>query len=353
MLYDFNEIIKAFNVKGSIKEVEQIDTGLINQTFKVTLEDNSKYIIQRINHNVFKDIDGLMDNVFNVTSFLKEKGLTERYALKFLLTKEGKHYFRKDDSYFRMYIYVDNALTYDTSEDLSIIKEIGKGFGNFQNLLHDFPINTLNDTIVDFHNTPKRYEQLEKAKEVNYQNRLEECLDLYNKYLEVKDIACQISTLNLPLRVTHNDTKCNNVLIDENTHKSLAVIDLDTIMPGLSVFDFGDSIRSIATSVIDTRKDYDKASLRLDKYEAYTKGFLSQVKSSLTKLEIENLSLGAITMTIECGVRFLTDYLNGDTYFKTKYEKHNLFRAYSQINLALSMIENKKEMDEIIKKCLK
>ena len=240
------------------------------------------------------------------------------------------------------YDYIDNSVTFNKTNNLKVIEEAGKAFGKFQLYLKDFPVNKLNIVIPHFHNTINRYEIFKEAIKNNLSNRKHLVEDLINEYLSLEEIATRMYKLQkdgkLPLKVTHNDTKCNNVLFDEDTHNHLAVIDLDTVMPGLVGFDFGDAIRFIANTSDEDEKDLSKVNLDFDKYNAFYNGFVSTLKDTLSPLELETLSLGAITMTIECGVRFLTDYLDGDKYFKVDYQGHNLVRSKCQLKLGKEMI---------------
>ncbi|MBP5342374.1 phosphotransferase [bacterium] len=356
------EILDNFKVEGEIVNYELINKGRINKTYKVTvlLDGITKYyILQRINTYVFKNPDIVMENIFNTTSFMRKKFTNpidaSKYVLHFKKTLDDKKYYKaSNDMLYRLYRFVDNSVSYDSTDDLSIIYEAGKAFGNFQNLLSDFNIDNLYTTIEDFHNTIKRYEALKNATKFDIMNRKDECSSLINEYLSYEDYATSLYKMFLdgiiPMRVTHNDTKFNNVLFDLTTSKHLAVIDLDTIMPGLIQYDYGDGIRSISG---EADSDYNQElHISIEKFDAFTKGFLEETKSSLSKKELETLALGAISVTIELGVRFLTDYLEGDKYFVTKTKKENFFRSKSQISLAKDMIKKYDLMQNIIKKYL-
>ncbi|MBQ7308250.1 MAG: phosphotransferase [Clostridia bacterium] len=355
-------ILNKFNIKGNILSYKMLTNGNINSTIKITVNKNGDlkdYVLQKINTNVFKNPTLVMQNISNVTKHLQSKYLLDpdkdRKVLNFYPTNKNTYYFKSDiNEYFRLCDFVPNSTTFNVTNDKKILEETGKAFGEFQLLLSDFPIDDLHITIKNFHNTVNRFELFRKAIKEDPKNRVCQVQKEIESYFELEEIATKMhimSTKNqLPLRVTHNDTKCNNVMFDKQTLSRLCVIDLDTIMPGLIGFDFGDAIRFCANSVCEDEKDTTKVFLDLDKFEAFSKGFVTLVKPSLTPNEIETLPLGAITMTLENGLRFLTDYINGDTYFKIDYPLHNLDRTRCQLVLAKDMIKNLENMKNIIKK---
>ena len=256
-----------------------------------------------------------------------------------------------------MLIFVSDSMSYDKVEEPHQFYESAVAFGNFQYMLRDYPADTLYETIVNFHNTPDRYRQFEEAVANDACGRLSSVLEEVEFVRARRDFAQTLETAHkegkLPLRVTHNDTKLNNILFDKNTHAPLCVCDLDTIMPGYSVNDFGDSIRFGATTALEDERDLDKVHFDVELYELYVKGFIEGAKGGLTEGELELLPEGAMMMTFECGMRFLTDYLNGDTYFKVHREGHNLDRARNQFKLVLDMEQNCDLMHEIVKKYAK
>ncbi len=358
-----NEILNQFDFKGNLEDCSVFGAGHINTTYLVTYNDNGtiwKYIVQNINPNVFKDIEKLMDNVFSVTSYLR-KGIREnggdenRETLHFIKTKDGSKFYKTSDGhYYRAYIFVENSIGYNSVESAEMFGQSGVAFGKFQKLLADFPADSLYETIPDFHNTLKRYNtEFIPAVQNNLSGRKDTCLAEIEFVVSRKDYCSRFVDMiekgELPLRVTHNDTKLNNVLFDEKTDKAICVIDLDTVMPGLALYDFGDSIRFGANTAAEDEKDLSKVSVNLDYFEAYAKGFLSQAGESFNDAEIDNLAFASILMTFECGMRFLTDYLNGDTYFKTAYDNHNLVRAKDQFALVADMEKHLDEMKQIIK----
>lgn len=358
---EISEAFASFARKGEIVKVEQITAGLINATYLVSTDAGEKYILQKINTFVFKDPDGLMHNIVGVTKHLSKKiaeagGNPERETLSFVSCGEGKYYYRDTEGgAWRMYVYVDDAHTYNKAENADILRSAGKTFGRFMKLLADYPADTLNETIVNFHNTPSRYRDFLEAVEKDVAGRKaeveKEIAFVTDREADTRRLTDLLEKGELPLRVTHNDTKLNNVLFDKHSNESICVIDLDTIMPGLSLYDFGDSIRSGANVAKEDETDLEKIYVDLDLFAGYTDGYLSETAESLTDTEVENLAFGAKLMTFECGIRFLTDYLNGDVYFRTAYEGHNLVRARNQFRLIETMEANMDKMQAIVAEC--
>ena len=358
-----NEIKTAFNAferGGNIVSVNQITAGLINATYLIETDKKEKYILQKINTFVFKNPDELMENIVGVTKYITEKikengGDYKRENLNFLPCNSGKYYFRDENNdAWRMYIYVDEALTYNKPKNDDTFRSAGQSFGRFMKLLAGYPAATLNETIKNFHYTPARYENFLKAVEAAVKGRKAVCEEeikfVTDRKADTHKLTDLIESGDLPLRVTHNDTKLNNVLFDINTDKSICVIDLDTIMPGLSLYDFGDSIRSGANTGAEDEPDLSKVGIDLALFEAYADGYLSETADSLCDAEIENLAFGAKLMTFECGMRFLTDYLEGDVYFRTTHAEHNIIRARNQFRLVADMEAHMDEMNAIIAK---
>lgn len=342
-------ICSEFGINYELESYELLSTGHINTTYKVNFLKEGKiksYVLQKLNTYVFKNPEEVMDNIFSVTNHIKDK-LTvsnidyKNYVLDFK-TYNGKPYmYDENNNFWRCYDYIDNSTIYNKTNNLKIIEETGKAFGEFQLYLKDYPVEKLNIVIPHFHNTVNRYQLFKEAIRNDFSNRRNSISDLINQYLDLEEIATTMYKLQkqgkLPLKVTHNDTKCNNVLFDKTTNNHLAVIDLDTVMPGLVGFDFGDAIRFIANTSDEDEKNLNKVTFDVDKYNAFYKGFFGTVKHTLSPLEIDTLPLGALTMTIECGLRFLTDYLDGDKYFKVDYPEHNLDRSKCQLKLALEI----------------
>ncbi len=356
-------VLQHFQTHGKFSSATPYGSGHINDTRLVTFDDNGKeytYILQRINHNVFKNPEQLMENFSAVTAYLgkiieKAGGDPERETLNVIKTKDGKNVYKTEDGeYWRLLTFISDSVSYDKVENPEQFYSSAVSFGNFQYLLRDFPADTLYETIPDFHNTPDRLLKFEEAVKLDVCNRAGEVkreIEFVRKRAEfAKTLENAHKEGRLPLRVTHNDTKLNNILFDEKTGKALAVIDLDTIMPGYSVNDFGDSIRFGATTALEDEADLSKVNFDISLYELYVKGFIEGAKGGLTDCELEMLPIGAIMMTYECGTRFLTDYLSGDTYFKTSRPGHNLDRARNQFKLVSDMEERLDEMRSIVKK---
>ncbi len=351
------KIVDNFPFEGELVEIKPTGSGHINSTFLVTCSDsnmNYQYILQLINPNVFKKPDELMSNVMNVTSFLRNKiildgGNPERETLTFLYTKDNTPYYKdENDACWRAYNYIGNCTTFDKVDEPIKMLRSAKAFGIFQKRLADYPIDNLFETIPNFHNTPARYEAFKESIENNLSGRLDEAKEeiefALSREADASKLTDMIKTGDLPVRVTHNDTKINNVLFDKITNEAFCVIDLDTVMPGLSLYDFGDSIRSGAVTSDEDEKDLDKFNLDIDLYNAYAEGFLAEAAESLTQNEVDNLVFSAKLMTLECGVRFLTDFLNGDVYFKTDYPEHNLVRCRTQFKLVREIEAHYDEM---------
>ena len=349
------EICSKFKM---ITEAQPYGNGHINDTF--LCESEPKIILQRINSNVFKKPEEVMENIYNVTEFLKKKikaagGDPDRETLTVIRTTEEKSFYKDEEgNYYRMYKFIDDSLSYDIVENPVQLCYAGQAFGKFQQMLDDFPADTLHETIVNFHNTPVRVGNLKKAIEENKAGRLDSVKEEVEFALEYAKYASEIvdamSQDLVPLRVTHNDTKLNNILFDKDTKEGLAVIDLDTVMPGSMLYDFGDALRFGASSGPEDETDLDKIYFDLEKYEQFAKGFLSETAKCLTEKEIELLPLSALLMTYECGIRFLTDYLEGDTYFKIHREHHNLDRARKQFKLVADIESKFSQMADIVKK---
>lgn len=353
------EAAKAFNFGGEITEIIPFGGGHINDTFLASSKDTS-YILQRVNKFVFKHPDEIMENMMDVTTFLQNKitvagGNSLRETLTVIPTKDGKNYYvDSEGEYWRSTVYIDHTTAYDFASSPKMLTESGYAFGCFQNMLSDYPAETLHEVIPNFHNTPERFNQLTDAIEKNLSGRADSVvaeIEFAAKRKEEAGTLMQLlSEAKLPLKVTHNDTKMSNVLIDDNTGKGVCVIDLDTVMPGLTAFDFGDSIRAGASTAAEDEVDLSKVKFSLELFEAYTKGFLKAAGTALTPLELETLPLGAKLMTYEVGIRFLADYINGDIYFKTKYPQHNLDRARNQFKLVADMEDKWEDIMAIIRK---
>lgn len=356
---DLIELIGHFRIESEVISVTPYGRGHINHTFLVTTTGACRYILQRINSTVFPDTAALMDNIVNVTSYLREKinaggGDPQRETLTVIMTKEQQSYYRDaEGNDWRMYLFIADAETFEQAETPEIFAQSGYACGRFQSMLTDYPAERLHEVLPDFHNTGKRYMDFEQAVEEDVCHRAagveREIAFLKERKEDMSVLGSLLKQGQLPLRVTHNDTKLNNVVFDAKTHKALGLIDLDTVMPGLSVYDFGDAIRFGANTAAEDEKDTDKVSLSLELYCAYTEGFLKGCEGQLTKRELEMLPMGAKIMTIECGMRFLTDYLKGDVYYKTEYAEHNLVRCRTQLALAADMERKWEQMCETVR----
>ena len=362
--FDLKKICDMFSINGRFTGYKKINNGHVNSTFTLFFNGNgktAKYVLQKVNTEAFKNPEGLMSNIVAVTSYIRKKNeemnipWADRGTLTFLPCKDGKYFFIDDqNNCWRMYHYIDNVFTYNCVDDEQVFCNAGVAFGDFQNILADFDGSSLYETIEKFHNTAARFENLKKAIAENRSGRLENVKAEIEFALSYEEEARVLVDLidegKLPLRVTHNDTKLNNILFDKVTNKGICIIDLDTVMPGLSLYDFGDSIRFGANTAAEDEKDLSKVTLNIPLYEAFVRGYLSSAKDALTDLEKELLPFGAKIMTYECGIRFLTDYLDGDIYFHINYPEHNLDRCRTQFKLVSEMEKKMELMKEITKK---
>ncbi len=348
---DYKEAAKLFAIEGEVLSVEPYGEGHINRTFLV-VTTKKRYILQQMNTKIFPDSDGLMKNICGVTEHLRARGIE---TLEVIPTVDGKPYY-KGEQCFRTYAFIENTVTYQTVTDEKVFRNSGKAFGEFQNYLAQFDASVLTEAIPNFHDTPKRFKNFLAALEKDEFGRAKECQAEIDFLLKNKDTYAQVveglADGSIPLRVTHNDTKLNNILMDDKTNEARAVIDLDTIMPGSMLYDFGDSIRFGASTAAEDEKDLDKVHFSVPLFKAYAEGYCSAVKDSITAKEAELLPYGAYLMTVECGMRFLTDYLSGDTYFATKYAGHNLVRCRTQLKLAAEMQAAYPQTKAIIKEIL-
>lgn len=344
----------AFQTNGTPVECKAFGHGHINHTFCITTDAGSKYVLQRINKYVFKNPILVMANSSAVTNYLRERVEDPRMTLHFLPTHDGKYYHKTDDGEFwRMYDFV-GGFTLDMPESDEDFYQSALAFGRFQELLADYPADSLYEIIPNFHNTIDRYTHFKESVYMDIEKRAAEVKADIDFLLSREEVAGTLQKMLdagiLPLRVTHNDTKLNNVLLDNATRKSLCVLDLDTVMPGSSLYDFGDSIRFGAATAAEDEQDTSKMSLDLNLFEVYTRGYL-EAAPSLTNMEVAMLPMGAYIMTLELAVRFLKDYLDGDLYFsKIAYPTHNLVRARSQMALVADMEKKWTQMNLIVAK---
>lgn len=362
-----NEALNSYDFDGTVTEYFSYGEGHINSTYCVCVKNSDakerKYILQRINSNVFKDPVKLMDNMYNVTNYLKDEIIKNggdylRETLNLIKTKDNNFYYiDSDKEVWRAVYYIEDAICMQSAEKLEHFYESAKSFGKFMKQLSKFPAEKLHETIAKFHDTPNRLNNLKNAIQADKLGRASLVKDEVNFALSrEKDCSYLMDKLlknELPLRVTHNDTKLNNILFDKHTQKGICIIDLDTIMPGLCANDFGDSIRFGASTATEDEPDLSKVHFNLELFETYARGYLEVTASILTEAELESLVWGSKLMTLECGMRFLTDYLEGDTYFKISRENHNLDRARTQFKLVYKMEQSFDSMFEIVRKYYK
>lgn len=349
---NISEITAQFSVELPAKP---FGNGHINTTYQVG--EPPRYVLQKINTTVFTDPDGLMENVVAVTAYLREEikkvgGDPERETLTYLPTKTGAYFYRDGDgNCWRMYRFIGNAFSYESATP-ALFADSARAFGRFQRMLAAFPANTLKETIPQFHDTGARLGQLKTAIAENKSGRVanvqKEIDFAIARAEETHIITDAIEDGSVPLRVTHNDTKLNNVLFDSDTGKALCVIDLDTVMPGSLLYDYGDALRFGAATAAEDETDLSRVHFDLDLFRAYTDAYLEVLGDRMTPREIELLPMGAKLMTLECGMRFLADHINGDTYFRIHRENHNLDRARTQFKLVAEMEEKAKEMNAIV-----
>ena len=350
-----------FAPEGKVECPRPFGGGHINDTYLVCRNDGSglQYVLQRINKNVFPDPMAVMENITRVTHHLRKRirargGDPERETLRMLKNNQGEYcVIDRNGDYWRSYSYVADSVSYDQCDSAEIFCESGHAFGRFLSMLDDFDAASLHETIARFHDTPKRFRDFREAVQRDACGRAEGVRDLIETALSYEQFgATLVNALQegrLPLRVTHNDTKLNNVLIDEKTGHAVCVIDLDTVMPGLCAYDFGDAIRFGASTAAEDEKDLSKVHFSLPFYRAYAEGYISEVADAMSAEEVDSLPMGARMMTLENGIRFLGDYLNGDVYFKTDYPEHNLVRARTQFKLLSEMDEHWDEMLDCVR----
>lgn len=351
-------VLQRFQLPHENAQIRPFGDGHINNTFLISFP-KERYILQRINTGVFTKPEQVMENALLVTDFLREKYAAigrdpARSTLRFVPTKESKFWHRDESGFWRMSRYVDNTYSLFCAKDAHQFELSGAMFGEFQQLLTDFDAACLHEVIPDFHNTPKRYEALcdaVKADAVGRLNEVQRELEFIEEHRAlVYEAARLYEAGDLPMRVTHNDTKFNNVLLDEHTHAPVCVVDLDTVMPGFSINDFGDAIRSGACTCQEDDPNFENACVNVEFFDAFARGFLSSCKHALTECELHSLTLGAIGMTLEVGIRFLTDYLSGDVYFHCAREKHNLDRCRTQLHMVQDLCEKRAILDDCIEK---
>ena len=344
-------ILRQFCLDAEPASCTPYGCGHINRTYLVATAGGRCYILQKINHHTFRDVAGLMENIELVTEHLRRKSPDPRSVLTLIRTKDGKSYLEADDGYWRVFRFVEDSICLQQPESDADFYESAVGFGTFQQLLSDFPAEKLHETIPNFHNTPDRYRAFHETltrdpmhRAAQVQPEIEFALA---RQAEMAALQNALDAGELPLRVTHNDTKLNNVLFDAKTRKALCIIDLDTVMPGSALYDYGDSIRFGAATAAEDERELDKMEMSLERFRVFTRGYV-RACPGLTQKELELLPLGAKVMTMECGVRFLTDHIDGDNYFSIHREGQNLDRAHTQFKLVTDMERKWDKMKEIV-----
>jgi Phosphotransferase enzyme family len=354
--HDIQAVAREFEISGQFLSAEPYGSGHINDTYCAVFDQGGtpiRYIHQRINHNVFKNPVALMENINRVTAHLQEKltGHEDRIrrALALVPARDGRSYHRDEQgNYWRTYIFIEKARTYDAAESATQAFQAGRAFGEFQRLLADLPAPRLHDTIPDFHNTPKRFADLERAIEADAVNRADQAKAEIEFALGRKTMTTVLISAGLPERVTHNDTKFNNVMLDSATQEGICVIDLDTVMPGLALYDFGDMVRTTTSPALEDERDLARVRMQFPMFQALVQGYLSTAGGFLTKGEREHLAFSGKLITFEIGLRFLADFLGGDTYFKVHRNGHNLDRCRTQFKLVESIERQEEQMTLLV-----
>ena len=344
------DTLKQFAIKESVVGYFPLGNGHINTTYLIMTKNKKCYVLQKINNNVFKDVDQLMHNIYLTTNFLVKKGYE---TLEIVPTKNSRLYLQIGDEYYRCYTYIDDVICYEGVDDLDAVYNTAKAFGRLHKSLFEFDATSLYEVIPNFHNTERRYQTLLKSEHNDACNRVATCIEeikALDKYSDKYDLINKlIKSGEVKIGVTHNDPKINNVLFDRANNDIRAVIDLDTMMPGSYLYDYGDALRSLFTGEYEDSKDLSKIKVDIDIFKAYTRGYLSEMGKLLTKKEKELLPFSIFLLAAELSMRFLSDYLDGDTYFRTAYPEHNLIRARTQIKLAQEIYSLLDELNEIVK----
>ena len=354
--------MQSYSINGKVKDYNKITNGHINETYRVFIEnatDLNSYVFQKVNTYVFKDPIAVMNNIMMVDNFIinnNKKSMCK--IIHFLVNNDYKNYaITENDEFWRLCMFEENTVTFEVVEDPSILRSSGYAFGDFLNAISDFPTERLNITIPDFHNTRKRLENFFRIVNADENNRAKDVKDEIKTFEKYHDFCCKLVDMSdageLPLRPVHNDTKYNNILLDKDTLKPKCVLDLDTIMPGLVAYDFGDAIRFAANKTAEDETDLSKVCVDMEYFSEFTRGFVEAFGASMTAAEIETLAFGAPIITFELASRFLADYIDGDKYFAIHREGHNLDRARCQLKLATDMMDRIDTMGEFVKACVK
>ena len=351
---DFQKLAARFQIPGEFLSAAPYGSGHINDTYAAVFDQSGarvRYILQRINHNIFKNPVALMDNIQRVTAHLQSKLTTDRSrrALTLIPTRDSQSFYRDEaGNYWRAYIFIENAHTYDAVESPRQAFAAAKAFGQFQKLLADLPAPRLHDTIPDFHHTPKRFAALETAMAADVAGRAKLAGPEIEFALRHKPLTSVLLDAGLTERVTHNDTKFNNVMLDDTTYEGICVIDLDTVMPGLALYDFGDMVRTTTSPAKEDERDLSKVQMQMPMFEALVCGYCAEAGEFLTKAEKQHLAFSGKLITFEIGIRFLTDFLAGDVYFKVHRDGHNLDRCRTQFKLVESIAQQEAQMRQLV-----
>ncbi len=358
-IMDTQKIVSAFDFATEVRSIDECKIGHINSTFFVECADG-RYVVQRINKSIFKNPAEIMANVVGVTDHIRGKlaqsgGDVQNGTLQFVKSGDRYYHIDEDGEHWRAYRFVDGNC-YQICDTCALFERVGAAFGNFQNQLADYPAATLYEVIPNFHNTAARYEAFEAVVSDDIRERVKNCAEEI-AFIRARKDACSfivdgLASKKFPLRVTHNDTKLNNVIMNKETGEGLCVIDLDTVMPGSLLYDFGDAIRFGASSAAEDETDLDKVYIKTEMFEAFTKGFVTSLTASITREELLALPEAARVITLEQAIRFLTDYLQGDTYFRIHHEGHNLERARNQMKLVADLESKMPLLDAVVKQYL-
>jgi Ser/Thr protein kinase RdoA (MazF antagonist) len=353
--HDVAGVARHFQIRGPFSNAEPYGSGHINDTYRVTRQNGppTRYIFQRINHNVFKNPIALMENIQRVTGHLHKKlsavSDAHRRALTLIPALDGKAFHRDaDGNFWRAYLFIENARSCDAVETPQQAFEAAKAFGQFQQWLADLPAPPVHETIPDFHHTPRRFAALEQSIEADAANRAKFAKPEIEFALRHKAITGTLLNAALPARVTHNDTKLNNVLMDDATNEGICVIDLDTVMPGIALYDFGDMVRTATCPAREDERDLSRIEMQFPMFEALARGYLGSTAGFLTRAEKQLLAFSGRLITFEIGIRFLADFLAGDTYFKVHRDQHNLDRCRTQFKLMESILQQEERMNKLV-----
>ena len=360
---DIKSIVKHFRICGELTEIRPLPRGHINDTYVLTSKKNKhivRYILQRINHTVFRDPPSMMGNIIRVTEHIRSRmqridpDMASRQLTVIVSVDDTCFHKDSEGNFWRVYNFIEDAVAYDTIESAELAYEAARMFGWFQKMLVDLPGPALHESICDFHNTPKRFETFQQTLKEDTCSRAKNAKPEINFLFDNAAICDVLLNLagkgKIPIRVTHNDAKVNNVMLDKNTNKGVCVIDLDTVMPGLSIYDFGDMIRTGTTFADEDERNLSKVAVDLPMFEVFARGFAEQSRHFLTSTEKEHLAFAAKLITFEQFIRFLTDYLAGDVYYKVHREGHNLDRSRTQMKLVQSIIKQEEAMNEVIER---